>query len=143
MLHITACGSSPSSWFVENGCGADNVRKSLISFWEGFAVDLSTDLMSRCRQYLAVGRYPDAPNSNATSNRHHTQPSDTSSPQNSDRRPFCTRHLCHHREHCSSDTSWRNDWGKQHNTFIDMACSMEYHRVICRHHGWLRSGSIP
>ncbi|RYO24068.1 hypothetical protein AA0111_g8891 [Alternaria arborescens] len=45
MLHITACGSSPSSWFIENGCGADNVRKSLISFWEGFAVDLSTDLM--------------------------------------------------------------------------------------------------
>jgi hypothetical protein len=46
-LHVTACGSSPSSWFVQGGCGSDNVRKSLISFWEGFAADLTTDLMSK------------------------------------------------------------------------------------------------
>ncbi|KAI4638793.1 hypothetical protein J4E93_009821 [Alternaria ventricosa] len=54
LLHITACGHSPASWFIANGCGADNVRKSAISFWEGFAVDLTTDLMSKSSQGLLM-----------------------------------------------------------------------------------------
>ncbi|CAA9956629.1 hypothetical protein PTMSG1_00237 [Pyrenophora teres f. maculata] len=45
LLHVTACGPTPASWFIAGGCGSDNVRKSLISFWEGFAADLTTDLM--------------------------------------------------------------------------------------------------
>ncbi|KAF2125374.1 hypothetical protein P153DRAFT_360362 [Dothidotthia symphoricarpi CBS 119687] len=45
-LHITSC-SSLRAWFTSGGCGAtpEDVRGSLISFWEAFAVDLTTDIL--------------------------------------------------------------------------------------------------
>ncbi|EMD68273.1 hypothetical protein GGP41_001818 [Bipolaris sorokiniana] len=45
VLHITACGPSPSLWFDQDGCSADDARQPLISFWAGFTADLTTDLM--------------------------------------------------------------------------------------------------
>lgn len=47
VLHITACGPSPSLWFDQDGCSADDARQPLISFWAGFTADLTTDLMSK------------------------------------------------------------------------------------------------
>ncbi|KAJ5027912.1 hypothetical protein PSV08DRAFT_374185 [Bipolaris maydis] len=45
VLHITACGPSPSFWFDQDGCGADDGRRPLISFRAGFTSDLTTDIM--------------------------------------------------------------------------------------------------
>ncbi|KAI8938476.1 hypothetical protein NX059_004368 [Plenodomus lindquistii] len=46
VLHITAC-TTLRAWFTAGACGSTprDIRGSLISFWEAFAVDLSIDLL--------------------------------------------------------------------------------------------------
>ncbi|KAH6616834.1 hypothetical protein C7974DRAFT_402526 [Boeremia exigua] len=46
VLHITSC-PTPKSWFVLNACTYSGavVQRTAISFWQSFAVDLTSDLM--------------------------------------------------------------------------------------------------
>ncbi|KAJ8112282.1 hypothetical protein OPT61_g5311 [Boeremia exigua] len=46
VLHIAAC-PTPGAWFKAGACGSTprDIRGSLISFWEAFAVDITSDIM--------------------------------------------------------------------------------------------------
>ena len=49
VLHLIGC-IPLSAWFQAAGCRAPNdIRKNMISFWEGFAVDMTSDLMSKIK----------------------------------------------------------------------------------------------
>lgn len=139
MLHVTAC-PTPSAWFRAGACGGtpQDIRRSLMSFWEAFAVDIMTDLMSMCSYAWMRARLTCA-YSPAASHWSYSKPPAIEIAEIERWRAIQPWRTLYDHVNTTRGPSRQDDWGKQQPAIPYLACTLEHHRVIHCHHRGLRS----